>query len=65
MTSEAAKLSAQVVSDYMQQAIIMIDMNLGSGYAERNPALLSGFIQAMVMEREGAGIRQELDRVSS
>lgn len=50
----------KTVAEYLDSAVEAIDAKFGDGYATKNPALVSAFLQAASMDYAGSIIAQQL-----
>jgi hypothetical protein len=51
-------------ADYMDNAVREIDAKFGQGYAEKNPALVAGFMQAAASDFHAAAVGVGAQRIS-
>lgn len=62
-TSELMRQAGGTVQVYLSDAVDMIDMEFGEGYAKKHPELVAQFLTACSIDCVGMVLAQRLDRL--
>lgn len=64
-SSTLMKQAPMTAAEYFDAGINIIDGRFGKGYAQANPALLAGFIQAASMDFVGSLLSQQVTQLGN
>lgn len=59
-----AEAAANIVSDFLRQAIKEIDHSFGEGFAKKTPTLVASYMQAAAIKNHGDAVANELENIA-